>query len=141
MSELRVAATVRRTVIRRAAARCEYCRCPEEISPAAFCVEHIRPRSTGGGNQPANLALACAGCNGRKADRTTAPDPLGGVMVRLFNPRTDRWAGHFSWSEDGLDLVGLSPIGRATISALKLNRDNVRTLRRLLVGLELHPPS
>ena len=141
MSDPRATVAVRRAVIRRAGGRCEYCRCPEEISPAPFCLEHIRPRSAGGGGGLANFAFAGAGCNGHKADRTSATDPLGGDRVRLFHPRTDRWREHFSWSEDGLDLIGLTPVGRATVAALKLNRDKVQSLRRLLVQLELHPPS
>ena len=33
-------------------------------------VEHIRRRSDGGTDAPANLAMACAFCNSSRADRT-----------------------------------------------------------------------
>jgi hypothetical protein len=37
-------------------------------------------------------------------------------------------------------MVGLTPIGRATIARLELNRPNVVNLRRLLVAFQEHPP-
>jgi hypothetical protein len=38
-------------------------------------------------------------------------------------------------------LVGLTPIGRATIAALRLNRPPVVNLRRMLHTLGRHPPA
>ena len=141
MSDPRVSTATRRTVIRRAGSRCEYCRCPEGISPSPFCVEHVHPRVAGGDNRLSNLAFACAGCNGHKAGRIVAVDLVSQTVVALFHPRKDRWTDHFSWSADAADLIGLTPAGRATVAALRLNRDKVRHLRRLLAQLELHPPT
>lgn len=56
--------------------------------------------------------MACPHCNYAKARRTWAVDPAGSVTARLFNPRTDRWDEHFSWSDDYQQLKGLTTIGR-----------------------------
>jgi hypothetical protein len=38
-------------------------------------------------------------------------------------------------------VIGTTPTGRATVEELKLNRDGVVNLRRVLVVVQLHPPS
>jgi|GEM_PF-3978235 uncharacterized protein YceH (UPF0502 family) len=45
-------------------------------------------------------------------------DALYGSFSFLFNPRTQKWAEHFTFSE--LNLVGLTPPGRTTIRLLQL---------------------
>jgi hypothetical protein len=59
--------------------------------------------------------------NGFKSDHTQGRDPVTGEEARLFNPRTQRWTEHFAWSEDGTQIVGLTPRGRATAVVLQLN--------------------
>ena len=59
----------------RARGRCEYCQMSQVLQGATFHVEHIVPRSLGGQTEAENLALACPGCNLRKADKTQAVDP------------------------------------------------------------------
>ena len=89
----------------------------------------------------ANLALSCFGCNGPKGDAIEAMDPETGVLVALFNPRQDNWREHFCWNETLTELIGLTPVGRVTITRLKLNRLGVVNLRRLMLGSnEGHPP-
>jgi hypothetical protein len=44
-------------------------------------------------------------------------------MVLLFNPRTQVWSEHFRWTEDGLRIAGLTPVGRVTVVALHLSDD------------------
>ena len=39
-----------------------------------------------------------------------------------------------------MDIVGQTPIGRATVEALKLNRQELINLRQLLIGAGEHPP-
>jgi hypothetical protein len=51
--------------------------------------------------------------------------------VLLYHPRTQRWEEHFAWSSDGSTLVGLTAVGRATISALDMNNP-LRLEARLL---------
>jgi hypothetical protein len=88
-----------------------------------------------------NLALACFHCNRRKADRLTALDPGSEMQVPLFNPRQDEWSDHFVWSADGLQVVGLTAVGRATIAALALNRERVIRIRAADQVVGRHPPS
>jgi hypothetical protein len=87
-----------------------------------------------------NLWLACHRCNEFKGDRTTAVDPQTGETVALFNPRTQRWAAHFGWSMDGVYIVGLTPCGRATVEALRLNNTHVVEARGFWILAGLHPP-
>jgi hypothetical protein len=60
--------------------------------------------------------------------------------VPLYHPRIHRWRDHFSWSEERTHVIGLTPIGRATIIALRLNRLGVVNLRRVLFVFGEHPP-
>lgn len=141
MSESKtIPAELRRLVKARAGEICEYCRSREDHSTQSFCFEHILPRVAGGKTTAENLAYACQGCNSHKATRTEAGDYLTGKQVRLFNPRQMLWSEHFSWSEDFSEIVGISPIGRATVEALKLNRRGLVNLRRALYAMGKHPP-
>lgn len=72
------------------------------------------------------------GCNDRKYTAVDAIDPVTGEIAKLFNPRLDRWADHFSWTSDFTQIVGHSTIGRATVAKLKLNRPELVKLRRIL---------
>ncbi len=47
---------------------------------------------------------------------------------------------HFIWSADRLHLIGLSPIGRATIEALELNRVRAIRIRAADLAVGRHPP-
>lgn len=141
MSERGPTVRERRLVEERAGGRCEYCLSPSAYSPDPFAVEHIVPRVRGGGHRPPNLAFSCLGCNSYKGADTTAVDPVSGERVPLYHPRAHQWGEHFAWSEAGTRLLGLTPIGRATIVRLDLNREGVVNLRELLRDAGLHPPS
>jgi hypothetical protein len=103
-------------------------------------IEHIVPESQGGLTDEANLWLACKLCNDHKGDRMEAADPLTNVVVPLFNPRTQRWNEHFAWTPEGNRIIGVTPTGRATVVALKLNRAVLVDARRVWVAVGLHPP-
>jgi len=60
--------------------------------------------------------------------------------VPLFHPHRQVWEEHFTWSEDGTELVGLTPVGRATIAALNMNRPQLIRVRRMWVKVGEHPP-
>jgi hypothetical protein len=105
-----------------------------------FSVEHITPRSREGDSSPENLALSCQGCNNHKYNHTQGVDPPTGVTVPLFHPRRERWRDPFAWSDDATLILGLSPIGRATVASLQLNRPALVNLRRILVAAGEHPP-
>lgn len=116
----------------RAQGLCAYCAYPDAISPGPFAVEHIIPRSVKGSDSLENLAWACDGCNGHKAAATCAIDRSTGEFAPLFNPRAQRWVDHFEWSSDQLEILGISPTGRATVERLRLNRDSLVRVRRVV---------
>jgi hypothetical protein len=60
--------------------------------------------------------------------------------VPLFDPRHLKWLVHFRWSDDSLLIVGTTPVGRATVVALQLNRIQVQNVRQALRVMGLHPP-
>ena len=81
-------------------------------------------------------------CNRFKGDKTTAVDPASGAVVPLYDPRRDDWFAHFRWSEDGLRIIGLTAIGRATVAALHLSDDpDTLLVRSYWVMAGWHPPS
>lgn len=140
-SEPRIPAALRKLVEERARGLCEYCRSPASISSQPFSVEHIHPKARTGDSTAENLALACQGCNNHKYNKVDARDPASGEVVPLYHPRRDRWGDHFSWSADFTFILGISPIGRATVIALSLNRQGLMNLRRVLYMAKEHPPS
>ena len=127
-------------IIDRANRRCEYCKCTMDHTAQSFVMEHIVPISEGGETSLNNLALACGGCNGHKYNKIEAIDPESQDLVLLYHPRQQIWQEHFAWSEDFLQIIGLSATGRTTIAALKMNRAGVVNMRRLLLLAGLHPP-
>ena len=98
----------------------------QSLQGATFHIEHVTPRSRGGSSELDNLAWACPGCNLGKADRVAASDPQTNRSAQLFNPRRDAWAEHFLWKKH--EIMPLTATGRATVSALDLNRP-----RRILI--------
>lgn len=105
-----------------------------------LCCEHIIPVSKSGETSLDNLALSCGGCNGYKYTKQEAINPISSESVPLYPPRQEVWTEHFVWSKDGLEIVGITPTGRATIDAINLNRSGVKNIRRLLAMANLHPP-
>jgi hypothetical protein len=90
-------------------------------------LDHIIARQHGGKTAIENLALCCGRCNSHKGPNIAGVDPVTGQVSPLFNPRGDRWFEHFRY--EAAVLVGLSPIGRATIFVLAIN-DPLRILAR-----------
>ena len=83
----------RRGVVARDGYTCVYCgarvgerRRGRILARADFTVDHLIPRSRGGGNTWGNTACACRWCNGRKGDRT--PHEAG--MCLRWEPKTPR---------------------------------------------------
>ena len=126
-------------VARRAGHRCEYCRAPEAIFNLPFEVEHIIPRSREGGDDESNWALACRSCNLYKSDQIEGRDEVTQKNVRLFHPRRDRWDEHFRVERETGTILGLTPIGRATVAILQMNRGNQLAARRPWMRLGLFP--
>lgn len=135
----RIPDSLRQQVIARARGRCEYCQ-TQQVIVVSMEIDHIKPEAAGGETALDNLCLACAGCNGYKLHFQNGIDPETNQETPLFNPRTQSWRGHFGWSEDGTLVIGLTPIGRATIARLHMNRDAMVESRRRWVEAGWHPP-
>ena len=127
-----VPSELREIVIVRAKDRCEYCQLSQLGQEATFHIDHVQPRNLGGLTILGNLALACVSCSLRKWARVSAPDPEAGEIVSLFNPRTQDWSEHFSWS-DGL-LIPLTASGRAAV------RPIILSIRAEEMARGRHPP-
>lgn len=136
----KVSAKLRREVFERANGICEYCFSNSKFSDSPFDVEHIIPLSSDGESNTENLAMSCYGCNLHKSTKTKGFDVITDKDFRLFNPRTDEWNEHFTWAEYFSIIVGLTPIGRATVEALKLNRIGLVNKRQVLFAFGKHPP-
>ena len=141
MTKARVRGRRRQEIVDRAGSCCEYCRIPQDYGTQSFSVEHILPEAQGGSSDEDNLALSCQGCNAHKYTFTVGYDPVTKENVSLFHPRQEVWADHFAWSEDYLEILGMTATGRATVEKLQLNRANVQRLRRLLLLAGDHPPA
>ena len=87
----------RRAIFARDGNRCAYCHGPAET------IDHVMPRSRGGGHQWDNVVAACARCNHSKGDRTPAelgwrlhviPAAPRGAAWRVLGHRAPdpRWA-------------------------------------------------
>jgi HNH endonuclease len=121
--------------------RCGYCLSPQHLVMARLEIEHMIPLSKQGSNDESNLWLACPICNGHKSDKTTAIDPKNQESVLLFNPRFQVWGENFHWIEGGLKIEGNTPIGRATVSALRLADDpDALVVRSFWIQVGWHPP-
>lgn len=140
MAREKPSAEQRRQVRERARGICEYCKSQEDFATESFSVEHIAPVALGGATKLENLALACQGCNSHKYIKTTAIDPADDQTVSLYHPRQQVWTDHFQWSNDFLEIIGMTPTGRATIVALQLNRQRLINLRRAVYAIGEHPP-
>lgn len=140
-----ISPAVRQFIRERAQQLCEYCHADERWQFIRFTIDHIQPLSAAGTDEPQNLALACRNCNERRGNRCEVRAPETGSMVSVFNPRQNSWQEHFAWASDRIRIVGLTPIGRATLELLDLNdgRHGGLVLRVRQRDLEdgYHPPS
>jgi|SRR5579862_8432685 len=140
MSKTYVPQALRQRVAEQARYRCGYCLTAQRLSGMLLTIEHLVPEARGGKTEEDNLWVACADCNDYKGDRIEATDPVTGEMVPLFDPRRQHWGEHFTWTPAGDEIVGLTPIGRATVVALRLNRSFLVQARRVWVKVGEHPP-
>jgi 5-methylcytosine-specific restriction endonuclease McrA len=60
----------RRNIYHRDGNACQYC--GKKFPTSELSLDHVVPRSRGGGDTWENLVCACTGCNSRKADKTPA---------------------------------------------------------------------
>jgi HNH endonuclease len=135
---MNIPASLRRLAIQRANDRCEYCKIAQAGQVATFHIDHIVPVVANGETTAENLALACVSCSLKKGARQEIKDMETDTKVLFFNPRQQSWQEHFRW--DGVQIVGLTSVGRATISALDLNRAMMLSIRAEEELLGRHPP-
>jgi HNH endonuclease len=84
-------------------------------------LDHIVPESQGGPTEVGNLALCCYGCQFQKLAFEVGLDSVTKKSTPIFHPRRQRWSRHFQWSNDALQIEGLTRVGRATVLRLDLN--------------------
>jgi hypothetical protein len=121
----------RQFVRQRADNRCEYCRLRQEhLSLRPLQIEHIVAKKHDGDDTLSNLALACDRCNLHKGSNLSGIDPESGEIVPLFHPRQRVWQEHFT--PQGIEILGLTPIGRATVRVLNINAPRRLRLRAIL---------
>jgi 5-methylcytosine-specific restriction endonuclease McrA len=86
---------------------CQYC--GKKFPTSELSLDHIIPRSRGGGETWDNLVCACTNCNGRKADRTPleakmrlirAPKPVKSPaqLIRVQNPTWAAFVDEAYWN-------------------------------------------
>jgi hypothetical protein len=117
---------LRQTIADRANLLCEYCLIAEADTFYGCEVDHIISLKHGGSSEPENLAYACALCNRAKGSDVGSIS-TSGEFTRFFNPRTDRWAEHFSL--EGPAIRPLTMIGEVTVGIFGFN-DSARLHER-----------
>lgn len=105
MTRPTIPAELRRQVAEDAQQRCGYCLTSELLTGISLCADHLTPLALGGVTLRDNLWMACRPCNEIKNDRTHFEDSATGERVPFFNPRTQRWRDHFTWSTDGTEVI------------------------------------
>lgn len=110
---------LRAEVAGRAEHRCEYCLIHEEDAAFPHQIDHVISRKHGGSSAADNLAYACVVCNRNKGADIASIEPRTGKVVRLFNPRLDRWSDHFRLDDELIEAR--TEIGGATVPLLRLN--------------------
>jgi hypothetical protein len=138
MSLTYIPAELRRLVVARSGGLCEYCLIAEDDTVFGCQVDHIISEKHGGPTSAENLAYACAFCNRAKGSDVGSIDWATGNFVRFFNPRSDRWADHFTLS--GVRFVPRTVIGEVTARIFELN-SRERLLERQALQLAKRYPS
>ena len=140
MTRGRIPRSLRQRLVAEFRNRCAYCHTLTSITGARLVIDHIIPETASGQTVRENLCVACHSCNEFKGAQVEAQDPLTGRRVHLFHPRQQLWSEHFSWSEDGTKIIGLTLAGRATVVALNMNHPTIVEARRRWARVGWHPP-
>lgn len=128
---------LREFVAVRAGYRCEYCLLHEEDAYSPHQIDHVVSRKHGGSTSIDNLAFCCMRCNVWKGSDLGSFSKVSGHLVRLYNPRKDRWRDHFRLQ--GALIEPLTPRGEVTVRLLKLNAEKRLVERKLLISLARYP--
>lgn len=128
---------LRAEISQRAGERCEYCLIHQDDAAFPHQVDHILSRKHGGSSTRDNLAYACIICNRYKGSDVASIEPQSGDVVRLFDPRRDRWAEHFRL--DGARIEPVTKVGATTVRLLRMNAPERILERDLLQSLRRYP--
>ena len=137
MTSTTIPDSLRKLVIERAQGRCEYCLIHQDVSIYSHEVDHIIAVKHEGKTTAENLALACLPCNRHKGSDLATIDLDSGEIVPLFNPRRQVWAEHFTLNIS--QIVGQTPVGRATARLLTFNAPNRLLERQVLITQGRYP--
>ena len=116
---------LRQTVRRACNFACGYCGVREEDAGSELELDHFKPRSLDGGDEPENLVYCCTTCNRIKGDFWAASID----EKRLLHPQRDDLTLHLRQDSDGL-LAALTETGKFHLKRLRLNRPPLVALRR-----------
>ena len=130
---------LRQKIVEKAKNRCGYCLGEQRYIFAPLEIDHICPTAMGGTNDEENLWLTCRFCNSYKGAKTHGTDSLTRRKVLLFNPRKQNWKRHFAIN-NGIVIVGKTTVGRATVSALRMNNRLAVTVRKNWLIAGWYPP-
>ena len=119
MSEL-VTSSLRALIQQRAQGKCEYCLLHEEDEILSHEPDHIIATKHRGETHESNLAWTCFACNRHKGTDLASINQETGRVVRLFNPRRDKWTRHFRL--EGALIIPTTPKGRVTEYLLQFGR-------------------
>jgi 5-methylcytosine-specific restriction endonuclease McrA len=135
-----VPGSLRWQVITRAMGRCEACGVSSEIR--ALEVDHIKPRSQGGGNELTNLQALCSLCNVQKLDRDETDFHAAHLKVKQRREGCQVCTAMAGVPEE-LAAVAHLPIGsivaprRHGVSWIELWQPEVNALRRAEAAAEV----
>ncbi|MBD0320977.1 MAG: HNH endonuclease [Gemmatimonadetes bacterium] len=139
MSSTYIPAELRRRVVERAESLCEYCLIGEAETFFGCEVDHIVSEKHGGATEEGNLALACLICNRKKGSDIGSVVPGTERLVRFFNPRSDRWAEHFTFDQDDFAIRPIGDIGIVTEQILRFNDPERLAERKALYEVGRYP--
>ena len=128
---------LRSLVEKRAGHVCEYCLVHQDDLIFGCQIDHILSLKHGGATHPDNLAYSCLPDNVNKGSDIGTVLLPGKKLTRFFNPRTDKWAEHFTLS-DGL-ILPKTKIGEATVKIFQFNAPERVLRRQLLISAGKYP--
>ncbi|MEH2170569.1 MAG: HNH endonuclease signature motif containing protein [Nostoc sp.] len=137
MTSNSISVELRRLVIQRASARCEYCRIHQNFSIYTHEIDHIIAVKHGGETTAENLALSYLSCNRHKGSDFATIDQFTEEIVPLFNPRRLVWDEHFYLEKARIE--GKTQIGQGTAKLLQFNVPNRVISRQVLISQGQYP--
>lgn len=132
-----IAENIREFVALRAKHKCEYCYIHKDDLFFVYQIDHIISLKHEGLTEPNNLAYACSLCNQNKGTDLGTYLPGSKRLIRLFNPRQDKWFDHFE-IQNG-EILPKTRIATATVKVLDLNNIDRVILRQGLMAIGRYP--